>query len=348
MRLAIVQSMTAFVTALFTTAVFATGGLHILNLYGNTPPELIEKFALTYDVSVRITGFSGALAEARSKKHGIDIVVTNSHEMPSFIEEGLVLETRPSQMENYNNVAEYWRNPKWDLDQRYSVPWLWIGLGISVNSAMYKGDVNTLKLLFDPPAVLEGKIKMTKWDMIQMAKLYEGSDWCTSDEEVLKRVRDLLIGVKSKWKTSNSKTNGTIEELVSGEIAVLPTWMEDYAQARTENPDIWLGYPVESIPLYMEYVVVLKDAINVENAKLFQNFLMDPENAALISNYSNLPNAIVGSEAYMLDETRISLEAMTPEPRQIQQSGRFVQKCPPEVDKLYETIWTEFSAGQQN
>ena len=120
---------------------------------------MIEKFALEQDVNVRITNFefnSMYLAEVISNEQGIDIVITNS----IFIEEGLVMETRPNQMNNYNHVAENWRNPDWDPSQRYSVPWRWNSFGISVNSYMSNGDINTSKLFFDPPAVLEGKFNV--------------------------------------------------------------------------------------------------------------------------------------------------------------------------------------------
>ena len=45
-------------------------------------------------------------------------------------------------------------------------------------------------------------------------------------------------------------------------------------------------------------VVILGDAKNVDIAKLFLNFILAPENAALISNCTRGDNMIIGSDAF--------------------------------------------------
>lgn len=84
-------------------------------------------------------------------------------------------------------------------------------------------------------------------------------------------------------------------------------------------------------------MAVLKDAPNVENAKLFMNFIMDPENAAMISNFARYANGIRGSEAYMdpamAEAPEIVMPADAPAPE-------FVPPCPKPVVELYNKIWT--------
>ena len=76
---------------------------------------------------------------------------------------------------------------------------------------------------------------------------------------------------------------------------------------------------------------------NVENAKLFQNFVMDPENAAMISAYARYANGIAGSEAFMPEDMRNAPELTLPEGHK----GVFIQACPPEVNEMMTRIWTD-------
>lgn len=89
----------------------------------------------------------------------------------------------------------------------------------------------------------------------------------------------------------------------------------------------------------MDSVAVLADAENVENAKLFQNFVMAPENAALISAFARFANGIQGSEDYMPDDMRDAPEVKIP--AALADKGTFVPTCAPEVQKQYADIWAQ-------
>lgn len=320
---------------------YADGNLNIFNWGDYTSPELIEKFSKTYNVRVTLTDFDSndtALAKIRQGSTGFDVVVPSQSFIPIYIEEGLIAQTDPGQMENARNLEGIWRDPDFDRRRKYSVPWLWYTSGISVNTSVYKGDINSWKLLFDPPDELKGKINIVPEmnDVMYAAIKFEGGDWCTTDREVLKKVRDRLTTAKRSWLSIDYSG---IQKMASGDVYASLDWSGSAMKRRLENSSIAYGLPREGFTYGSDNAVVLKDAPNLENAKLFQNFIMDPENAALNSVFTKYGSAVAGAEKYFTADMKDAPELVIPE--DMKSKGELLSLCDPKTTHLYNRIWQD-------
>jgi spermidine/putrescine transport system substrate-binding protein len=319
----------------------AEGELFLYNWGNYTSPEMIAKFEEKYGVKVTITDFDSndtALAKIEAGASGFDLVVPSAGFVGIYAEKGLIQKLDLSKLPNHKNIAPEWVDVTWDPGREWSVPWQWGSTGVSVNTKDYTGDINTSDIFMNPPPELEGKINVIPemGDVLALATLWAGGEVCSEDPEVMKKVRDALLAAKPKWM---SMDYSTIEKMTNHDYAATVDWNGAAMRARLANPDVAYGYPKEGYGLWMDNVVLLSDAKNVDNAYLFLDFIMEPENAAMLSDFARYGNGISGSDAFMPEDMKTAPEIIPP--AEFAANGHFVTVCTGKALDYQTAIWTE-------
>jgi spermidine/putrescine transport system substrate-binding protein len=132
-------------------------------------------------------------------------------------------------------------------------------------------------------------------------------------------------------------SDSTIDRMASGEVAMYHVWNGATARATAQRDTIRFIYPKEGTPMFRDNFAVPANAPHPENAKIFINWMMAPENAAAVSNAIAYANAIKSDE--FLDQKWRAMDAINmPEdyaPRLVP-----TQECGPAARELRDKIWT--------
>jgi spermidine/putrescine transport system substrate-binding protein len=318
----------------------AAGQLFIYNWTDYTAPDLLKKFEKETGIKVTLDTYDSnetLLAKLKAGGGGYDIAIASHNFIPIMIKEGLLHKVNASKLKGYANIAGQWKNPAWDPGNVYSIPWQTGTTSFAVDTAVYKGDINTYKVLFDPPPELQGSVAMfgAPDEVISFANAYLGFEQCNENGSQMKKVLELLLKQKPHVKVYNS--DGIKERLVSGDIAIHQTWNGYAMRARAEKPSIQYAYPEEGVIFWMDSLIVPKGAKNIDSALKFMEFMMQPENAALQTNFARYANGISGSEAFLDKELKTAPEIVVPDGVK----AIFVPACSEKAIKLQDKVWTK-------
>lgn len=325
---------------LLASPAFAEGELKVYHFFEYIPQDLVDKFTAETGIAVTIDTYDSnesMLATLKAGKMGqYDVAVPGDYMVQIMGNEGLLDTFTPEEVPNLVNVDPKWMDVPFDPGRKSSIPYQWGSTAFSVNRDVYKGDISSLGIIFNPPDELKGKINVldSQGEVLALGSMYLGIPQCSTDKAQLKALSEMLVAAKASWASFGSDTAKDV--LVSGDAAAGMIYNGFSAKARAEGANVEYAYPKEGYVVWMDNAVLLKDAPNRENALKFMNFLLEPENAAAVTNYAAYTSGVLGVEPFLDEAIKSSPENNPPASAP---AGTFIQVCDQETQKLYDAIW---------
>ncbi len=316
------------------------GNLSIYHWFEYIPQELLDKFSKEHDIKVTMDTYDSneaMLAALKAGKLGsYDVAVPGDYMVEIMAGEGMLDTFKHSELSNFGNIDPQWVDVNFDKGRKSSIPYQIGTTGFMVNRKVYKGSIDTLGIIFNPPAELKGKINVldSQGEVIALASMYLGIPQCSSDRGQLKKLNNLLQASKPSWASFGSDI--AKDTLVSGDAAAGMIYNGFGAKARAENASLEYAFPKEGYVFWMDNVVLLKNAPNRANAIKFMNFLLEPENAAAVTNYAQYISGVKGADKFFSKTVKDAPELNPP----ANQKGQFIEACSKNVQKVYDRIWT--------
>lgn len=293
--------------------------LSVYNWTDYIAEEVLTKYEEEFGVDIIYDTYASnedLLAKLSAGATGYDVIFPSDYMVAQMIELGLLAEIDVTQLSNFGNLDPAFTNPPFDPGNAHCVPYQWGTTGIAYqldDPAFADGAPDSWAYLYDT-ALLEQyagrgiNVLNDQRELIATALFYLGYSPNTQDRAQLEEARDLILQAKPYWKTFNSEDYDD-SLLIPGEVALSHSWNGDAANAIWNTMDDATGesewgyaIPEEGAVKYLDNICIPVSSERYETALHFMNFLMEPENAAAITNFTYYPSPNLAAREFIVEE----------------------------------------------
>lgn len=328
-----------------TTNTAAANTLNLYNWSTYIDPAVIQNFEKQYNIKVNYDTYDSGeslYAKLKAGNPGYDVAFPPEYMVKIMVAEKMLTELDITTIPNFKNIEPKFLNPPYDPDNKYSIPYQWITLGIGYNIKKTGEEIKSWSALIDPK--YKGKVSLLDDMRHTMGGIlmYLGYSPNTQNPEEINKARDFLIQHKDNITAFVPDTGQQL--LNQGEVDLTIEYSGDIFQVMAENPDLRYVIPQEGSIIGMDNMVIPKGAPHQELAKTFINFVLEPENSAQISNFINYasPNK-VAIDQKLIKAENLNNPAIYPPP-EIFAKLQYLEDVG-EATKLYDEAWTEVKVG---
>ncbi len=323
--------------------------INVLNWGEYIEDSLIDSFEEETGIKVNYTTASTCeemYAKLKSGGVSYDIVVPSDYMVSRMIEEDMLETVDFSNVPNVSYIDDEFLNPDYDPSGEYSVPYQWGTVAVIYNSDIVDPeDTGSWDLLWNEK--YEGQILMfdNSRDAIGIALKRLGYSYNTADEAAVQAAADLLI--EQKPLVQAYVMDQIFDKMENGEAAIAPYYTGDYylMLGETDSSETHLDYyiPEEGSNLFVDAMCIPKGAQNKSGAEAFINFICEPENMALNTEYISYSTAESAARELLPDDMKNN-EAMYP-PEESRAAFETYVNLPETVRAMYDSLWVEIMSS---
>lgn len=294
---------------------------------------------------------------------GFDVVVPTARPfIERQIQAGAYQKVDKSKLPNLKNLNPLIMKKLAEVDpgNQYAVPYMWGTTGIGVNVKKVKallGDnvsLDSWDLIFKPENLkkLSGcgvAIVDAPTDVMAISLNYLHKDPHSQNPD------DYNKDVKALWQSIRPyityfHPSQYLNDLANGDICIAVGYSGDVLQARNRAIDARRGndiqyiIPKEGAVIWIDAMVIPKDAEDVENAHTFINYILDPKVVANISNHISYANPNDAAKPYLLPEI-LNNPAIYPD-EQTQAKLFSATPMSGKIDRVVTRVWANIKTGR--
>ncbi|MBP5313242.1 MAG: spermidine/putrescine ABC transporter substrate-binding protein [Clostridia bacterium] len=278
-------------------------------------------------------------AKLKSGSVAVDVVIPSDYMIERMIKEDMLQKIDKSKVTNYKYILDEYKDLFFDPTNEYSVPYNVGMVGIIYNTTMVEGTPDSWSILWDETYKDNILSFNNPRDAFATAQFLLGQDVNNTDKA-------LWDAAAEKLKEQNSILQGRVMDEVfnkmeGGNAAIAPYYAGDFLLMQSNNEDLAFVYPKEGTNIFVDSMVIPKNAKNYEAALMFINFMLEPEVALANAEYlcyASPNSSVVNNPDYSFNGNQYLYPDDAHKPK-----TQYFHDIDPEIRTYYERLWSEIT-----
>ncbi len=269
--------------------------------------DVIAEFENKYNVVVNYETFDSNESMYTRLKSGevYDVLIPSDYMIQRLIAEDALQTIDYSKLSNYGGVVESLKVTEFDPGNKYSVPYFWGNVGILYNKdkvALSELEAKGWNILRDSTYANNIFMYNSERDSFMVALKSLGYSMNSTNPAELEAAYNWLVEQK-KQTLPIYGGDEIIDSMISGVKAMAVMYSGDASYIIASNPSMDYYVPEEGTNIWLDSMVIPKDAQNVDLAHKWIDYMLDPEVA-----YKNTVSAGYTSSVQSVIDKAVSSE----------------------------------------
>ena len=286
-------------------------------------------------------------AKLKSGSGSYDIIIPSDYMISRMIAEGMVQKIDFANIPNFDLITDTFKNPDYDPQNEYSVPYMWGIVGIIYNTTLVdeEDDVETWDILWNEKYANDIFMFSNSRDAFGIALKRLGYSFNTTSESELRAAAQSLIDQKLLVQTY--VMDEIFDKMGGGEAALAPYYGGDAIVMMDDNPDLAFAVPREGTNLFVDAMCIPVDAKNKEAAEMYINFMCETLTALMNCDWIGYSTPHSVALDLLDDEVRSSPIAYPSD--EVLENTEVYTALPSATTRLVDSLWTDIrSSGEAN
>lgn len=308
--------------------------------------DVVAAFEKLTGIKVNYTTFDSnesMYAKLKSGAASYDVIVPSDYMVAKMIAEGMLKPLNYDNIPNFQNIDEEYRNPDYDPENTYVVPYMFCTTGIIYNQSMVETPPTGWADLWSEEYADNILMFNNSRDAYSIAalKLGYGINPQTTEE-----VDTVVTELKAQKPLVQAYVMDEIfDKMIGSEAAVGVYYSGDAITMIHDNPNLVWVFPEEGSVMSMDNMVIPSTCTQQEAAEMFINFMCEPDVGLANAEYVGYTTPMHAVWEMLDDELKYSEIAYPSE--EIKAKQHVFTALSDEVNSELDVKWSEMKSYEE-